>query len=178
MPVSGVSDSSNPVRALLGPRAQQVGILEHAELLVTCASANQRNDAGIRCTQGVRESRCRQHVAPNRLQGCAQRLAEVRVHLRFLRPRMDHVNCWLGSLREWVAVGSSRLQDLQSECFLATPVQDCRCVQQLDTATRVLQERHTPVGLILSQLVLKAADMPLQNTCGHFFIQTLRDERL
>jgi hypothetical protein len=33
-----MSDTSNPVRALLGPRAQQVGILEDTELLVTSAA--------------------------------------------------------------------------------------------------------------------------------------------
>ncbi len=46
--VSGMSDTSNPVCALLGPRAQQVGILEDTELLVTSGAANQRNDVGIR----------------------------------------------------------------------------------------------------------------------------------
>jgi hypothetical protein len=33
--LSEMSDTSNLVRALLGPRAQQVGILEDTELLIT-----------------------------------------------------------------------------------------------------------------------------------------------
>jgi hypothetical protein len=67
--VSGMSDTSNPVRALLRPGAQQVGILEDTELLVTSAAANQRNDVRIHRTDGVREFRPRQHVGWNRLQG-------------------------------------------------------------------------------------------------------------
>lgn len=64
--VSGMSDTSNPLCTLLGPRAQQVGILEDTELLVTSAAANRQNDVGIRRTDGVRELRSRQHVGRNR----------------------------------------------------------------------------------------------------------------
>jgi hypothetical protein len=47
--------SPNVCAARLGPRAQHVGILEHTELLVTSAAANERNDVGIRRTNGARE---------------------------------------------------------------------------------------------------------------------------
>ncbi|HEY6988074.1 MAG TPA: hypothetical protein VH369_06810 [Bryobacteraceae bacterium] len=50
-----MSDTTNPVRALLGPCAQQAGVFEHADLLVTSAAANQRNDVRIRRTDGVHE---------------------------------------------------------------------------------------------------------------------------
>ena len=65
--VSGISDASNAVRALFRPRAQQVGVLGHAELLVTPPP---RITAMMRHSpDGVRESRCRQQLAGIGLQG-------------------------------------------------------------------------------------------------------------
>jgi hypothetical protein len=52
-----MSDTSNPGSRAFPTNAQQFGVLEGAELLVTSTAANQRSDVGIRRTDGVREFR-------------------------------------------------------------------------------------------------------------------------
>ena len=119
----------------LGPRAQHVGFSN----ILNCSSLPPPRMSAMMSAFAVRlacvSSGSDRHVGRNQFKRecaveCAQRLAEVRVHLRFLKSRMNHSDCRFRSFRKWVAIRSNRLQHLQGGCVLAASVQGRRCVQQ------------------------------------------------